>query len=127
MELMNACDVFISLHRGEGLGLGMLEAMALAKPVIATNFGGNTEFMNKENSFLVDYGYMRPQNLDYKTYAFVEKWADPNITQAANYLNWIYTHQQQVKELGKKAQQSVFEYFNLKDFIKEISKILKDS
>jgi glycosyltransferase involved in cell wall biosynthesis len=54
-SLINQCDAYISLHRSEGLGLGMAEAMCLKKPVIATNYSGNLEFMNKKNSCLVDY------------------------------------------------------------------------
>jgi glycosyltransferase involved in cell wall biosynthesis len=47
------CDSYISLHRSEGFGLTMAEAMYFSKPVIATGYSGNLEFMNEENSFLV--------------------------------------------------------------------------
>ena len=56
MTILNSCDCYISLHRGEGLGLGMMEAMSLGKPVIASRYGGNLDFMNDENSLLVDCG-----------------------------------------------------------------------
>lgn len=124
MELINSADVYISLHRGEGFGLGMLEAMALSKPVIATNYGGNTEFMNKDNSLLVDYGWMRPKNLDYRTYQKVEKWADPDIDQAAKYLKDLYENRKKGKELGQKAQAFVENYFNVKNFEHDINKFL---
>ncbi len=51
--LLAACDCYISLHRAEGHGLPLAEAMAAGKPVVATGYGGNTEFMNDENSYLV--------------------------------------------------------------------------
>lgn len=41
---MNGCDAYISLHHGEGLGLGMLEAFDLGIPVIATGYSGNLDF-----------------------------------------------------------------------------------
>lgn len=53
--LVACCDCYVSLHRGEGFGLTMVEAMALGKPVIATAYSGNLEFMTAENSFLVRY------------------------------------------------------------------------
>jgi glycosyltransferase involved in cell wall biosynthesis len=44
--LMDACDCYVSLHRSEGFGLSMAEAMALGKPVIATAYSGNLDFMD---------------------------------------------------------------------------------
>jgi glycosyltransferase involved in cell wall biosynthesis len=55
LSLMDACDAYVSLHRSEGLGLTMAEAMLMGKPVIATNFSGNVDFMDDSNSLLVDY------------------------------------------------------------------------
>src|SRR4029077_11471454 len=52
--LMASCDCYVSLHRSEGFGLTMAEAMVLEKPIIATRFSGNLEFMNDSNSYLVD-------------------------------------------------------------------------
>ena len=52
--LMGLCDCYVSLHRSEGLGLTMAEAMALGKPVIATGYSGNLDFMTPENSYLVE-------------------------------------------------------------------------
>ena len=53
------CDCYVSLHRSEGLGLTMAEAMALGKPVIATGYSGNLHFMTPENSYLVDFARVR--------------------------------------------------------------------
>ena len=53
--LMNACDCYVSLHRSEGFGLTLAEAMALEKPTIATAYSGNLAFMTPENSFLVPW------------------------------------------------------------------------
>ncbi|MGZ5564673.1 MAG: glycosyltransferase, partial [Chthoniobacterales bacterium] len=57
--LTAACDCYISLHRSEGFGLTMAEAMLLGKPVIATRYSGNLEFMNDANSFLCGYHLSR--------------------------------------------------------------------
>src|SRR3954469_10812605 len=55
VNLINRCDAYVSLHRSEGFGLTLGEAMALGKPVIGTGFGGNVDFMTPANSWLVDY------------------------------------------------------------------------
>src|SRR5213075_3478239 len=44
-------DCYVSLHRSEGFGLTIAEAMALGKPVIATGYSGNIEFTNEDNSY----------------------------------------------------------------------------
>ncbi len=53
--LIDAADVVLSLHRSEGFGLLLAQAMLAGKPVIATNWSGNCDFMSEENSFLVPY------------------------------------------------------------------------
>ena len=53
--LFQRADSYVSLHRAEGYGLTLAESMALGKPVIATGFSGNTDFMTPANSYLVDW------------------------------------------------------------------------
>ena len=53
--LISLCDVYVSLHRSEGFGLGMAEAMYLGRPVIATAYSGNMDFTTETNSCLVGY------------------------------------------------------------------------
>jgi glycosyltransferase involved in cell wall biosynthesis len=54
-SLMGHIDCYVSLHRSEGFGRGMSEAMALAKPVLATAYSGNMDFCNEETAYLVPY------------------------------------------------------------------------
>ena len=51
-QLQSACDAYLSPHRSEGFGLNLAECMAHGKPVVATGFSGNLDFMTEENSFL---------------------------------------------------------------------------
>ncbi len=76
-------DAYVSLHRAEGLGLGMAESMVLGKPVIATGYSGNLEFMDPQNSCLVGYRLVpiAPGEYLYDDARF--RWADPDIDQAA--------------------------------------------
>ena len=53
--MIASCDCYVSLHRSEGLGLTMGEAMYFGRPVIATAYSGNLDFMTTENSYLVPY------------------------------------------------------------------------
>ena len=55
LQLMNSCDSLVSLHSSEGFGLHIAEAMAMGKAVIATNWSGNTDFMNSTNSYPVEF------------------------------------------------------------------------
>ena len=47
--------MYVSLHRAEGFGLTLAQAMSLGKPVVATGYSANTEFMSEENGYLVPY------------------------------------------------------------------------
>jgi glycosyltransferase involved in cell wall biosynthesis len=104
--LLGAINCYVSLHRGEGLGLGMLESMYLGKPVIATNYGGNVEFTKPHNSMLVDYS-LQPCDDDYIVYRHVTRWAEPNIDQAAHYMRALYENPKKGKILGSQARQDI--------------------
>ena len=81
MSLLNAMDCYVSLHRGEGLGLGILEALAMNKDVIATNYGGNTEYMHHPLAHAVDYSIVAAAD-DYAVYRNVTSWAEPSKAHA---------------------------------------------
>jgi glycosyltransferase involved in cell wall biosynthesis len=82
---MNVCDVFVSLHRSEGIGLSIAQSMLLGKPVIATNYSGNTDFTKSDNSCLVDYKLINVRKDEYPL-SKGQVWADPNLGQAAIYM-----------------------------------------
>jgi glycosyltransferase involved in cell wall biosynthesis len=87
-DLMAACDAYVSLHRSEGTGLTITEAMALGKPIIATGWSGNMDFMTVANSFPVEY---RLIELDKNVgpYRAGQVWADPSIEHAAEMLRRV--------------------------------------
>jgi hypothetical protein len=90
IELFDGCDVFVSLHRSEGLGLIPMEAMALGKLVIATGYSGNVTFMSEQNSLLVPYRLIEPAfDRPFLTRRFAgpgASWADPDHAQAVRLL-----------------------------------------
>ncbi len=121
-SLINCCDVYISLHRGEGLGLGMMEAMAMAKPVIATNYGGNTDFTKPETALMVDYKMIRPKEIDLAAYKNVNLWPEPNVETAAKSMRYLYDYPDKGKQLGQRAQKFVRKNFNSDKFNAAIDK-----
>ncbi len=106
--LMNHCDCYVSLHRSEGFGLTMAEAMALGKPVIATAYSGNLEFMDGANSLLVPW---RPGTVPAgcDPYPQGSMWAEPEIDAAARLMRSVYDDRGQALETGRKGQLSVLE------------------
>jgi glycosyltransferase involved in cell wall biosynthesis len=80
-NLIRACDAFVSLHRAEGYGLGLAEAMYLAKPVIGTGYSGNMDFMTPQNSYPVDYTLIPVPEGAYP-HAENQSWADPDLEDA---------------------------------------------
>ena len=89
LSLIASADCYISLHRSEGFGQGMAEAMFLGKPVIATAYSGNMDFMTAENSFLVNYQLIELEQ-DYGPYQKGSMWADPDIDHAAKLMRQVY-------------------------------------
>jgi len=87
--LIACADIYISLHRSEGFGLIPAEAMLLGTPVIATNWSANTEFMTKDTACLVDFAFITIEK-DQGPYKAGNRWADPDIGQAAGYLRKLY-------------------------------------
>ena len=88
LALVAAVDCYASLHRSEGLGLTMAEAMALGTPVVATAYSGNLDFMDDESALLVpaEEILIGPGHL----YPAEGTWADPDLDVAAAHLRRLY-------------------------------------
>ena len=103
LSLMDACDAYVSLHRSEGLGLTIAEAMLLGKPVIATRYSGNLHFMDDGNSLLVDYDLVQ-LGRSVPPYDESAHWAEPSIGHAAQLMRRLYEDRTLARELGAAAQ-----------------------
>ncbi len=106
-----ASDCYVSLHRSEGLGLTMAEAMALGKPVIATGYAGNLEFMNESNSYLVPYDLVDVPS-SWWAYAPGATWAEPDIDAAAQLMRYAWEHPDEVGARGERAREALLEHFS---------------
>ncbi len=100
--LLSVCDCYVSLHRSEGFGLTLAEAMFLEKPVIATGWSGNMDFMTVNNSYPVEYELTQLQQ-DYGHYKQGQFWAEPNIAHAAQLMRQVYEQPAQAKKKAQRA------------------------
>lgn len=104
--LMAACDCYVSLHRSEGFGLTMAEAMAIGKPVIGTGYSGNTDFMNAENSYLVEYELGRVGS-DCEIYPPEGTWAQPSVEHAAELMRRVVEHPEEAAAIAARARADI--------------------
>lgn len=118
--LTSACDVYVSLHRGEGFGLGIAEAMSVGKPVIVTDYSSTTEFCNNSNSIPIPCELVRPpvEMIDHAYYVDVEEWADPDVHAAAEAILRLYRSPELRKALGAQAKASIESQFSIATFRK---------
>jgi glycosyltransferase involved in cell wall biosynthesis len=107
-ELMAAADCYVSLHRSEGFGLTLAEAMMLGRPVIATAYSGNMDFMSEEDSFLVPYK-MITIDRTHGPYKAGYHWAQPDLDYASDVMRHVEMHREAAAEKGLKAQAKIRE------------------
>jgi glycosyltransferase involved in cell wall biosynthesis len=100
--MIASCDCYVSLHRSEGFGLTMAEAMYFGKPTIATGYSGNLDFMTPDNSYLVDYR-TRAIGDDADPYPTDGEWADPDLSHAASLMRQVFEEQEAAAERGRAA------------------------
>lgn len=109
--LQSTIDCYVSLHRSEGLGLGLAECMVAGKPTIATAYSGNLEFMNEENSFLVDYRLVPVRAGEYPDFEG-QVWADASVDHAAIHMRTVYTDRARAAQIGMAAKSHLEQHFN---------------
>ncbi len=110
-QLFATSDCYVSLHRSEGLGLGMARAMSYGKPVIATGYSGNLDFTTPENSLLVRHRVVELDQ-DYGVYEKGNCWAEPDIDHAAEQMRWVFEHPEEARALGQKARTDLQKFMN---------------
>ncbi len=104
--LVAVTDCYVSLHRAEGLGLTLADAMALGKPVIATRYSGNLDFMDDENSLLVPFTYTSvPEGTP--AYPAGAPWAEPDLTFAAGCMRELASDPEWGRRMGERARRDI--------------------
>jgi glycosyltransferase involved in cell wall biosynthesis len=110
-DLVSVCDSLISLHRSEGFGLGPAEAMFLGKPVIATNWSGNTEFMRADNSLPVNFRLVKLEK-NVGVYPAGQTWAEPDVVHAASLMQQIVDDGDLRARISQEAKRTMQEEFS---------------
>jgi glycosyltransferase involved in cell wall biosynthesis len=102
--LIAASDIVLSLHRSEGFGLVPAEAMMLGKPVIATGWSGNMDFMDDRSAALVRHLLVEVQDARGVYSIPGASWAEPDIAQAAEWLVRLADNAEARLALGRAGQ-----------------------
>ncbi|MEK6881797.1 MAG: glycosyltransferase family 4 protein, partial [Nanoarchaeota archaeon] len=116
-------DVFVSVAEAEGFNLPVLEAMSCGRPAIVSSFGGQTDFVNENNGWLIS-GEMYEVKSDI-LYEGVQ-WCKPNIEELRKVMRYCYNNREECKLKGLEAQKTAEEYTwqsTAKKVIEEIEKI----
>jgi glycosyltransferase involved in cell wall biosynthesis len=104
--LQRCVDAYVSLHRAEGFGLGLAECMRLGKPVIATAWSGNMEFMTADNSCLVDYQLVPVGEGEYP-YHVGQCWAEADVDHAAGLMRRLVDDRTFAAGIGSRAARDI--------------------
>jgi len=110
LSLIGVADSFVSLHRAEGLGLSLIDAMRLGTPLVATDYSGPKDFANSDNSYLVPWTYCNAQWEDGPY--FGSRWAEPDIDVAAKQIECSLRGESLSQEKTLRAKCEVEEYFS---------------
>lgn len=104
IELYNMGDVYVCPTRAESFDLGSAEAMSCGLPIITTNYGGQIEHTNNDNSWFVDYKLEEiKEDINYEGVS----WATPNNEDLRKKMRYCFEHQDEVKEKGKKSEEFI--------------------
>lgn len=111
-NLLEQHDVFLSLHRSEGFGLGCAEALALGKIVVSTDYGGTRDFISEATGFPVSYQTVPVREGEYID-AKGASWAEPSIEHAAERLREIYDAPEMAWEKARQGRQHLMRHHSV--------------
>jgi glycosyltransferase involved in cell wall biosynthesis len=111
-NLVRVCDVFVSLHRSEGFGRGMAEAMAMGRPAIATGYSGNLDFMPPGTGLLVDYELV-PVAPGAYPHGEGQVWAEASPKHAARLIEQLLDDPAEARAMGARARAFMAENYSL--------------
>ncbi len=120
--LTAACDVYLSLHKAEGFGIGMAEAMSQGKPVVATAWSANTEFCRPDTAWCIPYS-MTPI-LPHEYPPSMKEWADTDVDAAAAALKEIRANHAKAAIRAAHGRDFVLEHFSLEHFKVDVGAML---
>jgi glycosyltransferase involved in cell wall biosynthesis len=106
-------DCFVLLQRSEGWGLPHFEAAACGKPVITPGYGGQSDFLKEDNSYLLDYTLTPVGGMNWSPYYTSDQyWCEPDMKQAIETMRHVYNNRDEAKEKGQRARDYVSQNFS---------------
>src|SRR5574338_1358800 len=120
-------DCFVLLQRSEGWGLPHFEAAAMGKPVITPGYGGQTEFLKPDNSYLTNYTETPVTGMPWSPYYRADQfWAEPDLKDAIRLMRHVYNNRDEAKEKGRKAREYIEANFTIEHIGKQIVDRLRE-
>ena len=110
MSLISSADCYVSLHRSEGLGLSLIDAMRLGTPLLATDYSGPVDFANYSNAWMVPWTYTDASWEDGPYYG--ARWAEPDLDAACAKIISIFEDKSDRLLKTKKARNDVEYHFS---------------
>jgi len=123
-DLMASCDAYVSLHRAEGTGLTLAEAMVQGKPVIATGWSGNTDFMDVNNSYPVRYEMTRIAR-SVGPYMAGQTWAEPCLDHAADCMRDVFENRAEAEARACAGRRTIEEGYSAEAVTEAIARRLE--
>lgn len=115
-QLLSESSCLVSLHRSEGFGYVLADAMALGIPVIATDYSGNTDFCNGGTCFQVSYRLVPVNSYGAHWESQGAEWADPDIESAATQMRRVYENYSAALKMAAKAQCAILAKYSTDSF-----------
>ena len=116
MDMLKNTDVYVSLHRSEGLGKTILEAMSYGIPVITTAYGGHMDITTNKNSVLIPFDMVKIEDdvkiLGHAVYKAGNQWADPSINDTAMAMRRLHMDTEFRTTIGQAAREDIWRLLN---------------
>ncbi|MCC6736615.1 MAG: glycosyltransferase [Bauldia sp.] len=114
-------DVYAALHRAEGFGLPLAEAMLAGYPVVATGWSGNMEFMTPDASFPVGYRLTAVDDPEMRYSGPGAEWAEPDVEETAGILQWLHNDPELVRSVAGKARDAAGRVLGARAFVERLT------
>jgi len=107
-RLYNCCDAFVLPSRGEGWGRPYMEAAACGKIVVAPNWGGQIDFLNDSNAYLIDIEGVVPVPIDSDREVYIgHRWSEPSVAHLRQIMRSIFTNRDAAKQKAAQARRDM--------------------
>ena len=123
--LIASSDILISLHRAEGFGLPIAEAMQMGCVAVATDYSSTTEFVSEDAAVAVPYTQVRISH-DVSVYRKGTLWAEPDIAAAAAAIRRLGDDPDYRRRLSERASTAIYEKLSFEDGARLIEEYEKD-